>query len=680
MNDRIDLWRAVHEDLVDKCAATAPQSSRDNLIYWDLTRTSSHDLETVERRVKTEGESFFTLTLPAFGKEFLGALDRGCLLASDFEGWRRGSYRGSAHKDYRDGPKFLFWAMQIVFSARHVCPAEPNVVHPCVVEGSGKSSASPTGEHIYDPESETVIFYPELGKKNYSEVNFRTYDEDWAAECVHAILQLSGLYSKEKRLASDAKNRAALDAYVATDLELVEHLQGENFPSLRDVSDVKKVMTLAFAATLTNVDREVYDGTLLPKHGPGATADKLVGNEKWLLTEWTERLQRVFPVGEYLYANDLIYRDSEESIVFQPPESERPVKVVLVPKTQATPRVIAIEPTCMQFVQQAFMRSLVLGLEKHAGSKDFVGFTDQEPNQRLAALGSCGSGLATLDLSEASDRVANWLVEELFADFPHFLEGIQACRSTRAGLPDGRIITLAKFASMGSALTFPIEAMVFSSITLVAVCRARSLPLTAKSLRSLRGLVRVYGDDIIAPDDCAVQVADLLETFGFKVNRRKSFWTGEFRESCGKEYWRGRDVTHVKVRTSLPADLRSATEVISTSSTRNQLFEAGFVSAVEFLDRVLLSVTHGRYPFVEATSPLVGRLTLDPPSGESWDENLHVPVAVGYVSVAKSPVNILDGPRALLKYFLSPSEEKDHLNRSGRPRAVRMKLVKAPVW
>ncbi len=679
MNDRIDLWRAVHEDMVDKCAATAPQSSRENLIFWDLTRTSPRDIETVTRRVKTEGESFFTLTLPAFGKEFLRALDRGCLLSEDFVGWSRKQYRGSPHNDFKDGPAFLSWALQIVFAARHVCSAEPNVVHPCTVEGAGKSKSASQGWYQTDPSSGESVFVQST-KSDYHEPNWRTYDEDWAAESVHAILQLSGLYSKEKRLASDAKNRAALDAYVATDLELVEHLQGENFPSLHDMFSVKKVITLAFASTLTDVDREVFEGTLLPKHGPGATADKLVGNEKWLLTEWTDRLQTVFPVGEYLHANDLIYRDSEESIVFRTPGEERPVKVILVPKTQATPRVIAIEPTCMQFVQQAFMRSLVLGLEKHASSREFVGFTDQEPNQRLAGLGSSGGGLATLDLSEASDRVANWLVEELFADFPHFLEGIQACRSTRASLPDGRIITLAKFASMGSALTFPIEAMAFTAISLVGVCRVRSLPLTAKSLRSLRGSVRVYGDDIIVPVDCAEQVADLLETFGFKVNRRKSFWTGEFRESCGKEFWRGRDVTHIKVRTELPADLRSASELISTSSTRNQLFEAGFVSAVELLDTVLFQVTHHKYPIVEATSPLIGRLALDRPSGDGWDPDLHVPVSYGYVPVAKSPVSILDGPRALLKYFLSPSEDEDHLTRSGRPRVVRMKLVKAPVW
>lgn len=665
MIGRCELWSAVHHDLVDKCAATAPHVSQDlelirEDVLQDLYRIAKRDLETVERRFEAEGESFFTLTLPAFGKEFLRALDRGCLLGTDFQGWRRVIYTAGNTMDDRTGPSFLHWAFQVVFAASHKCSAEPDNWHPCLVPTSGES-----GLHVRD----------------YHWAGVAMADDEWAAESVHAILQLSGLYSKEKRLASDARNRAALEQYVRTDRELADVLEGENFPLILDRAErVKKVISLVFAGPLSRIDREVMNGELLPKHGPGATADKLVGNEKWLLTEWTERLERLFTHEEYLFPSDSILRDSTESIKLLAPGDERPSKVILVPKTAASPRVIAIEPTCMQYVQQGFLRSLVPALEADKSSKDFVGFTDQEPNQRLAAYGSAEGGLATLDLSEASDRVANWLVEELFADFPWFLEGIQACRSTHASLPDGRVIELVKYASMGSALTFPLEAMVFSAICIEAVCRALSMPLSSRSIRSLRGRVRVYGDDIIVPVDCAEQVVESLEIFGFKVNRTKSFWTGEFRESCGREYWRGLDVSHIKVRSEFPTDLHSAEEAISTLSTRNQLFEAGFVVAVDFLDGVLHKVFRGRYPIVEATSPLLGRLALDPPSGECWDKDHHVPLARGYKVVAKSPVNSLDGPRALLKFFLSPSKEADHLTRSGRPRAVRMKLVMGPVY
>jgi hypothetical protein len=33
-----------------------------------------------------------------------------------------------------------------------------------------------------------------------------------------------------------------------------------------------------------------------------------------------------------------------------------------------------------------------------------------------------------------------------------------------------------------------------------------------------------------------------LEFCGFKTNTRKSFWQGDFRESCGTDWWRGLDV------------------------------------------------------------------------------------------------------------------------------------------
>lgn len=665
MKGRSELWRAVHDDLVDKCAATAPQSVTDSY-KTELFRTAKYDVKTVVRRANNEGDEFFTLSLPTFGKEFLMALDRGCLLRSDFPGWRRRSYVSDWSSEYDvTGPSFLSWALQIVFAARHTCSAEPDSLHPCLI-----GEAWPWRD------------YP---GRYTTHVQADDEAEEWAAESVHAILQLSRLYSKEKQLASPARCLAALDQYVTTDGEIADHLEQlsaeGDFPQLqRRLERVRKVITLCFAPALSKVDRMVYDEVLLPKHGPGATADKLVGNEKWFLTEWTERLQVRFPWEVYLYANDSILRESDDSVHLLAPEDERPSKVILVPKTQATPRVIAIEPTCMQYVQQGFQRALVPVLESNSASKHFVGFTDQGPNRRAAAYGSAGGGLATLDLSEASDRVANWLVEELFADFPHFLEGIQACRSTHASLPDGRLIPLNKYASMGSALTFPIEAMVFAAIVIEAVCQYERLPLNQRSMRGLWGKVRVFGDDIICPQHLAEDISDSLEFFGFRVNRHKSFWTGEFRESCGEEYWRGRDVSTVKIREPFPTDIHSAKELISTSSTRNQFFEAGFVSAVDFLDGILLKVTRGDYPVVEETSPLLGRRSLDRPSGDSWDPTLHVPVAKGYVVVAKSPVNKLDGPRALLKYFLNPSEEDEHLTRSGRPRAVRMKLVMAPVF
>jgi hypothetical protein len=314
----------------------------------------------------------------------------------------------------------------------------------------------------------------------------------------------------------------------------------------------------------------------------------------------------------------------------------------------------------------------------------------------MAQIGSEDGPLATLDLSEASDRVPNWLVEELLDNWPHVNEAFQVVRSLRADVPTVGVIPLHKYASMGSALTFPVEAMVFSAIVLTGMLQRDSSALTWKSIKEFRDEVRVYGDDIIVPTDYAVTAMRSLEFFGFKVNSAKSFWTGGFRESCGKEYWRGQDVSIVKFRQVLPRSLRDVTEIMSTVDTRNQLFQAGHEGLVRMLDGVLERVLKGFYPYVAETSPVLGRLS---PSGlyevQGIDENLHAPFVRGYVSSARSPKNELDGWQALLKCLLlttddesvydenyryipeDPSNMLEHLTRSGRPRAASIKLVNA---
>jgi hypothetical protein len=290
--------------------------------------------------------------------------------------------------------------------------------------------------------------------------------------------------------------------------------------------------------------------------------------------------------------------------------------------------------------------------------------------------------LATLDLSDASDSVANWLVEALFCRSPLFLEYAQACRTSRVQLPTGEIQNLQKFASMGSALTFPIEAMVFASIAIAGVLEYRGLPLTLKSIKGLRGVVRVYGDDLIVPTDCAATVIRWLESFGFRVNRDKSFWTGEFRESCGKEYWRGHDVSVVKFRTPLPSSQRDVDRVVSTVATRNLLYKAGLEKTAAVLDDVIVGVLQ-HFPWVTEDSSILGRVHR---SGlyqvDSMCPRLHAPLVKGWRVRSSIPRQNqeIDGPHALLKCLLttigSPDVDVEHLARGGRPRAVAIKLSK----
>jgi hypothetical protein len=468
-------------------------------------------------------------------------------------------------------------------------------------------------------------------------------------------------------------------------------------------SEFQKMSNLLFRDMFTSIDRKIAYYELVPKHGPGATADKLMGNQKYYQVEWTERLEEVFPHRIYLFPNWRLSKQLPPSNIREP-GSERPVRVITVPKTQKTPRIIAIEPTCMQYMQQAILEAIYEYVDQDMILKTLIGFLDQTPNQELARKGSIDGSLATLDLKEASDRVSNQLVRSMLANHPHLNDAVDATRSRKADVPGHGVIRLAKFASMGSALCFPFEAMTFLTLIFMGIQKELNHPLTRKDINSFLGKVRVFGDDIIIPKEYTHSVVRELEAFGFLVNSSKSFWNGLFRESCGKEYYFGQDVSITRVRTGLPTQRKDAREVISTSSLRNRLYRDGLWGSVRFLDN-WLEARIRYYPAVEETSPAIGRHSflrvsyadiredqeLNVRGSRStgsypavrWDRDLHRPLVRAYVVDGKLPINKIDDIPALLKFFLKRGDEpivdRKHLERSGRPRSVDIKARWLPI-
>jgi hypothetical protein len=389
---------------------------------------------------------------------------------------------------------------------------------------------------------------------------------------------------------------------------------------------------------------------------------------------WTQRLDQYFPVLDFLLPNQR-YWEVLDSVNIVEPGDEMPVRVITVPKTLKTPRIIAIEPACMQYAQQALMEVIVEGIERDELLSPLIGFTDQIPNQEMARRGSLDGTLATLDLSEASDRVSNRHVIALTALHPHLAGAVQACRSTKADVPGYGVVPLAKFASMGSALCFPFEAMVFTTIVVMSIAQQLNTPVTAKLVKSLAGRVRVYGDDIIVPVEFAPGVIASLEGFGLRVNRHKSFTDGNFRESCGGDFFMGARVTPVRVRKLLPQSRAHVLEIVSAVSLRNQLFAIGCEGSVAWLDRLvgrLLPI----YPEVPVGSPALGRHVHGPISGDvRTSRTLHTPVFKGCVVSAEIPVSNLEDHGALMKFFLNRSDEpleRDSFRRAGRPSSVRI--------
>jgi hypothetical protein len=404
-----------------------------------------------------------------------------------------------------------------------------------------------------------------------------------------------------------------------------------------------------------------------PRHGPGATAEGISGNQKYRWQFWHDRLEPYFPLlgtGYPLGAGP----ESEEleivSIVSM--EQEQPVKVTPVPKTLKSPRIIAIEPCCMQYAQQGIRDWLYNQLESYRLTRGHVNFRDQSVNQRLALYASSTGRYATIDLSDASDRVPRELAMEMFSSHPDLQAAVDCCRSYSAELPDGRIISpLRKFASMGSALCFPVEAMYFYTICVVASLRARNLPATPRNIFRVSRGVYVYGDDIVVPSAHATIVIDHLQKYNCKVNLNKTFTSGSFRESCGLDAYKGESVTPTYLRHMRPYDKRQSREIVSWVATSNLFYKRGYWRTTRYMRKIIDRLI-GPLPYVSETSPALGYTTfLGYRSASRWSNTLH---RFEIKAIVPSPVyrtGILEGYSALSKSLKGMKDNLKHALQEG---------------
>lgn len=208
-------------------------------------------------------------------------------------------------------------------------------------------------------------------------------------------------------------------------------------------------------------------------------------------------------------------------------------KMVAVPKSYKTARVIAEEHAYRQFNMQAIRLEIERCLERN-GYKDYLDLHSQIRNQDYANLGSRNGCYATIDLSSASDSIARSLAYEvlpsaLVRDVDRFLPRYMS---------DGkRTRIMHMFCTSGSAVTFPVESVIFLALAMevrdvvAAVTGEFYLPPC------------VFGDDIVVDTMLFDTMTDVLQTLGFTVNESKSFGPGTaYRESCGDEYICGFDL------------------------------------------------------------------------------------------------------------------------------------------
>lgn len=196
--------------------------------------------------------------------------------------------------------------------------------------------------------------------------------------------------------------------------------------------------------------------------------------------------------------------------------------------------------------------------------------------------------VVSLDMKEASDRVSVAHVVNLFPF--NWVEALMASRSSHTELPDGKVIPLNKFAPMGSAVCFPVEALTFWALALAAIRYAdpelvrmnpgRSL------LRKLRDRVWVYGDDIICYKKDYLVIKQSLERTGLLLNDSKCCVTGFFRESCGVDAYKGVIVTPLRIKELLPSRW-TGQSVMAYVSYSNEAYRRGYTNLAKCLERLL---------------------------------------------------------------------------------------------
>jgi hypothetical protein len=502
-------------------------------------------------RISHEGMSFLTKTLPSLAKAIDKALATGTTLQAPAFGRKKGSKL----------PRFLGWLIGMVFSS----------------DGLERANACPVA----------------LGY----------------------IRQLLLLFYKLQMPYTETQIGKVITDFVSVDRELT---------CSPVISEPGKVSILQKAALL--ISRVLCDCSprdIKPRNGPGSVATGERLDQKSYFRRYYKSCEGLYPLDEYYYLNSshleccltpegLKFRDSwgrQYPIEFL---ESGTAKVVLVPKDSRGPRLISMEPLEIQWLQQGQMERLVSHVESNWLTRGHVNFTDQTINRRLAlgasmfgvwgredslrdlwlGLPTCSRpgrysseyegdfDLVTIDMKEASDRVSLHLVQALFPS--NWVEALEATRSTHTRLPSGEVIALNKFAPMGSAVCFPVEALIFWAIAVAAIMSTHPYP----SLAQAKKRVWVYGDDIVLHTEDYGVVRAAYELVQLKLNEHKCCVAGSFRESCGMDAYKGVPVTPLRISKCIDRHWPGST-LAAYVAYSNAMEQRGFYECAHELEQLV---------------------------------------------------------------------------------------------
>lgn len=244
------------------------------------------------------------------------------------------------------------------------------------------------------------------------------------------------------------------------------------------------------------------------------------------------------------------------------PEVVEAVKLTPVPKTSKISRLVKPEPLLGMFFQKGIQR-LLEGRLLHFFGIDLS--TQPGLNAELAKIGSLKGTYATIDLKSASDCIALKMCERFIP--AQAMNWLKAFRSEKCTV-EGEVVSLNMIATMGNAFCFPLQTAIFAC-AVAAVYRSLGIPLVKRGSEirfqrdpdtgeviKITGSMTypnwgVFGDDIVVCDDAYESVIRFLRYLGFLPNEDKSFnrHSGNFRESCGSDWFNGVNVRGVYVKT-----------------------------------------------------------------------------------------------------------------------------------
>lgn len=527
------------------------------------------DIETVNRRCIAEGLSFCTKTLPVFGKNVLRS-------------YQMGQFQQQTAFHTRSGwalPDFLIGFTELIFDSK-------------------------TGALLSDP----------------------CYVAAWA---VHQIT--SWLYKYDWPIKPEV-TRMMLEELIRTNDELPNTL------NLGEASPIRRDITLDYARRLVDTVLSVKEGEdtildIVPRHGPGATNEGTLSQpNKYWFRRFDRLLDSHYPQGKFTSPSGVsavgrpgFVRTSKSlagrsfNVDFCDPPTigiDRALRTSItraVPKDSRGPRFISMEAKELMYLQQGQRRWLVRKIQQNALCRGHVNFDDQSINAALALEGSVSGLWATLDMKEASERVSVALVGELFLEFVFAALWATRSRWTLITFPETREeaertieLELNKFSPMGSAVCFPIEALVFWALSVAAIQIS-----TRCSAKQASDVVYVYGDDIIIPPEHVECVTKSLELFGLKVNTHKSFWRGPFRESCGMDAFSGCNITPIRLKKRIPMSKADAESLVSWAEVANQCEQVGLRRVAEFMFDHVETIL-GPLPLGPPHSGIISRWTMRP--------------------------------------------------------------------